>query len=551
MLPRVAACVLLLTSCQSGAAVGAACTRASDCASGTCEFGRCRAGCRLDRDCSDGATCFIGNDGVGACSLDVDLGCESGVGRVCASGLVCVADRCEQSCTERSDCPSDADCRAASSGGAMFCVGPGRDADAGVPDADVDAGPSCAVVDMCFQASGAACARDCTGGVWCWGREHGGRLGIGEDVDRVVTTPMSVIDVMGSPIANVDSLACAEAFACAHVAPDAPRHAGHVLCWGYDATGAIPVSESASASELATPYVASSIELSAALHHACMLDRSDGSVRCFGVNDAAIDPTMAASTPFQSPIAPLQGALGPVDAIGLAANGACARLRSGAVQCWGENDFGQAGHEPIDATPGVTEPNVGATTVTSAGSALHDVLVLTVGMEHGAALARAGASGPLSLFTWGGNDFGELGETLDWVGEPCDDHVAASAVCRAIAATPSNAPSFVTIASEGSAITSCGIEASTHHVLCWGSNLHAHAGTTGDNALLPMGMPVLRQTDHAALDDAADVFVGAQNACATRSDGSLWCWGPNADGQLARAVDDADHLAVEIPFPFR
>jgi alpha-tubulin suppressor-like RCC1 family protein len=481
----------------------------------------------------------------------VDLGCESGVGRVCASGLVCVADRCEQSCTDRSDCPSDADCRSASSGGVMFCVGPDGEVDAGIADADVDAGPSCAIVDMCLLASSAACARDCTGRVWCWGREHGGLLGIGEDVDRVVTTPSSVVDVAGTPIANVDALACAEGFACAHVAPDAAQHARHVLCWGYDGTGAIPSSRSASASDLFAPYVADSVALSASLHHACMLDRSDGSVRCFGVNDAAIDPTMAPTTAFQTPTAPLQGMLGPVDTIRVAANGACALMRSGAVQCWGENDFGQAGHEPVDTTPGVVEPSVGATTVMSSGGALHDVAFLTVGLKHGAVLAHAGGSGPLSLLTWGGNDFGELGETLEWTGEPCDEHVAASPVCRAIAATPSNAPTFLAIASDGFAITSCGIEASTHHVLCWGSNLHAHAGTTGDNVVLPTGMPVLRAVDGAPLDDAQDVFVGAQNACATRSDGSLWCWGANADGQLARAVDDADHYAVEIPFPFR
>src|SRR5690348_14034077 len=87
----VAIFALVLVGCQSSVAPGAACTRASDCASPlTCTFGRCRASCVENRDCPAGSSCLPSATG-NACTVETDLGCETGVGRMCATGLVCVA----------------------------------------------------------------------------------------------------------------------------------------------------------------------------------------------------------------------------------------------------------------------------------------------------------------------------------------------------------------------------------------------------------------------------------------------------------------------------
>lgn len=129
--------VVLLTStllacvaCQSAPVAGGACTRASECSSPLeCHFGRCRAPCRSDRDCP-GTSCLL-ESGLGSCGIDVDLGCESGVGRACASGLVCVTDRCAQICDAATPCVPGATCTPSGTG-VSFCA----------PTGTVDAGPS-------------------------------------------------------------------------------------------------------------------------------------------------------------------------------------------------------------------------------------------------------------------------------------------------------------------------------------------------------------------------------------------------------------------------
>lgn len=105
---------LLLFACQSGAVIGATCTRASDCESPlVCGFGRCRTECAAARDCPAGQVCLVDGAGLGACELpaidvcsvscDPPLRCASGHCRVecasdgeCPPGHVCTANACER-----------------------------------------------------------------------------------------------------------------------------------------------------------------------------------------------------------------------------------------------------------------------------------------------------------------------------------------------------------------------------------------------------------------------------------------------------------------------
>jgi alpha-tubulin suppressor-like RCC1 family protein len=551
-----ASLVLLGLACQAPlAGAGATCTRNGECATGTCEFGRCRVSCRVNRDCGPGASCLVAADGTGACGLDVDLGCESGVGRTCASGLVCVADRCERSCMLAADCPSDGECRAASSGGAMFCFDVRDATDAAVVDAPpadgaADAGAACAVQSACFQRTGAACALDCTGRVWCWGQQHGGRLGNGVLDGPALVTPTLVLDDGAHPVTDVDSLACGDGFSCVHVAQGSSIHAGHVLCWGYDGSGAFD-DTLATATDLTTPIVGSSVEVAAATRHACAVDHDTGDVLCWGENDALIDLAMPDGQLFAAPVAPIGGVHG-VSRIALAAYGACVVLAAtGEVRCWGDNALGQAGHMPIDAVTG-EDPTVALTAVQTSTGTLAGVTQLAVGIRHRAVLVPPTTGDGSTLLTWGGNLGAELGESLSWTGEACDDARMAGSTCRSRAQTPGSAPRFTGVATSGDASTTCGVLAASHHVLCWGDNLHSNAGQpAGGRAWIARDDEVLVESTHAELDGVRDdgIFVGAENACAVRVDGTLWCWGANVDGQLARDPDASFRLAVPITIP--
>jgi alpha-tubulin suppressor-like RCC1 family protein len=67
---------------------------------------------------------------------------------------------------------------------------------------------------------------------------------------------------------------------------------------------------------------------------------------------------------------------------------------------------------------------------------------------------------------------------------------------------------------------------------CWGSNT---LGQLGDGTIgpSPVPIPVLVSVGGPVFADVVEISAGVEDsACARRSDGTAWCWGWNADGQL-------------------
>ncbi len=67
-------------------------------------------------------------------------------------------------------------------------------------------------------------------------------------------------------------------------------------------------------------------------------------------------------------------------------------------------------------------------------------------------------------------------------------------------------------------------------VRCWGSNVDGRLGgaTSDARSLVPVTVE--------PLDDVVDIGSSTSHACAVRADGSVWCWGQGASGQLGHGV---------------
>jgi alpha-tubulin suppressor-like RCC1 family protein len=84
-------------------------------------------------------------------------------------------------------------------------------------------------------------------------------------------------------------------------------------------------------------------------------------------------------------------------------------------------------------------------------------------------------------------------------------------------------------------------------VQCWGWNTY---GQLGNNSTTDSFTPVtvLKTVNSAVsvLTDVASLTVGREHSCARLTDGSVWCWGLNSDGQLGTGDTVDTKTAVQI-----
>jgi alpha-tubulin suppressor-like RCC1 family protein len=170
----------------------------------------------------------------------------------------------------------------------------------------------------------------------------------------------------------------------------------------------------------------------------------------------------------------------------------CAVRATGELDCWGGNGMGQAGGGGVRAL----EPRA-----TSGAVRFREV---AAGVSHSCGVAEDGRT-----YCWGGNDSGQLG----------DGSGAARAEPRAVA----GARRFRSV-SVGSGHT-CGVT-TAGETFCWGRN---DQGQLGD------GTAAARTTPRRVQGAFSAVASGWNHSCALGRQGQAFCWGANSEGQLGRA----------------
>ena len=191
--------------------------------------------------------------------------------------------------------------------------------------------------------------------------------------------------------------------------------------------------------------------------------------------------------------------------VGAGATHTCAVRADGSLWCWGADWAGQLGN-------GTTADS---RIPVRAGTATWNWASVAAGQYHSCAIRR-----DASLWCWGSNDQGQLGNgTTDGASTPVQVAGNDWAMVQA-----------------GRSHT-CGVR--TNGVLsCWGDNAHGGLGNgTQAGSMLPV---------EVAGTDWVRVATGDWHTCGIKADQTLWCWGANADGELGNDSTEDSPWPVQI-----
>ena len=294
-----------------------------------------------------------------------------------------------------------------------------------------------------------SCALLNSGAVKCWGLNEYGQLGDGTTDDR--SSPVAVSGLSSGVVAITGG----GEHTCALL------NSGAVKCWGYNSDGQLGDGTTVdSSSPVAVSGLSSGVvAITGGRYFTCaLINNGTSSMKCWGDNSSG--QLGDGTTDYRSAPVVVKNAIGAdvtnVLAISAGGHHACAILNSGAVYCWGQNDYGQLGDGTI-----VDSSYLVAVSGLSSG-----VVTISAGFEHTCALLNSGA-----VKCWGGNAYGEVGDETTFVRS---SPVAVSGLSSGVVAV--TAGRWHTCALLNSGV-----------LKCWGDNKY---GQLGDGTTVDSSAPV-------------------------------------------------------------
>lgn len=286
---------------------------------------------------------------------------------------------------------------------------------------------------------------------------------------------------------------------------------GTVKCWGSNSYGQLGNGARVDAqTPTLVPNLTHVIGLAAGDSHTCALI-ADGTIKCWGDNSQG---QLGRGT-FQPSALPVlvstigNGTAMPAITIAAGAMHTCAVLANGAVTCWGDNDQFQLGDgAAVDQNAPPASPISG----------ISDAVAVTAGADHSCVLRNNG-----QVMCWGRNTNGQVGDGTTTL-RSTPTLVSGLSVDDDEVAVQISAGRLHTCAA------TVGFNAGGHRIArvkCWGFN---GSGQLGDGSTDDGPTAVVAKAGDQT-DDVRSVAANGDHSCVVMGDGSLECWGENADGQ--------------------
>ena len=394
------ACTVCTANCQNAAGATSFCgDSTTDTANGeqcddgntvteTCTYGQtactvCTANCQS----TAGTTSYCGDNTVDAAN-----------GEQCDDGNTAPNDGCSATCIPepfKIVTGADHSCKWTPNG-AVKCwglnnsgqLGDGSNDNSNTP-VDVS-GLSSSVTDI-FAGTYHTCALLDTGGVKCWGKNNSGQLGDGSTDDR--TTP---VDVSGLT-SGVADISGGRAHTCALL------ETGAAKCWGFNCYGQVGdgATDNRTTPVDVTGLSSGVTDISGGEYHTCAV--VGGAAKCWGYN--GYGQVGDGTTDMRSSPVDVSGLGSGVAHVTAGKYRACALLDTGAVKCWGYNNYGQLGDGSMDTR----------TSPVDVSGLSSGVTVISAGESHTCAVVGGAAK------CWGNNVGGKIGDgTTDTRTTPVD-----------------------------------------------------------------------------------------------------------------------------------
>jgi alpha-tubulin suppressor-like RCC1 family protein len=176
------------------------------------------------------------------------------------------------------------------------------------------------------------------------------------------------------------------------------------------------------------------------------------------------------------------------------------------VRSFGDDVFGQLGNGGGDDTGSTVR-----TPITSVGGT-YNILGVSAGGNHSIAYASSGV-GANRIFTWGDNTNGQLGRTGTTTQA---ERVTAAGTSGGVTAVSAGGAHSLALMSDG-------------RVLSWGAN---GAGQLGRNTGGADDATPAQITFPGLVGSIVEIDAGYLHSLARDSDGQIWAWGGNANGEL-------------------